>query len=108
MEIHSSSLATIPAGYKARHKNDETRLVNIVEKNIDSDKIDSHRQSVPNTENDTTKTKELQRLTDRINQQQNRPMNSRTSRAINSYVQENIKPLKNDRSELISGIDLFV
>jgi len=107
MEIHSSSLASIPSGYNARHKNDESRLIKIVEKNLQGQQNKSLILPPPVKIDETSQAYEFQDLTDKINQQQ-QPVNSRTSRALNSYIQENVKPLKKERSELISGIDYFI
>lgn len=107
MEIHSSSLASIPARYNAKNKNDESRLINIVEKNIDSPKKLSLTLPPPSGVDKAYESNDFLELTDKINQQ-GKPINSRTSRALNSYIQEDIKPLKDKRSELISSIDYFV
>jgi len=49
----------------------------------------------------------LQLISDDIEQQQKLPTNSRTAYAVNAYAQESSQTLKNQRSELVSGIDFF-
>ena len=104
MEIHSSSLAFIPAGNNATNKHDETR----VSKNIDT--VDSQKSLTlppPKQTESSFKAKDYQQLSEDIEKQQNRPTNYPTARALDVYTQQNIQPLKDQRSELISGIDIF-
>ena len=104
MEIHSSSLAFIPAGNNATNKHDETRL------SSNSNSVDSLKSlTLPPLEK-TEKSfnaKDFQQLSDDIEKQQNRPTNSSTVRALDAYTQQNTQSLKNQRSELITGINIF-
>ena len=103
MEIHSSSLALIPARNNATNKHDETRLSN-------NDRVDSQKSLILPPLQETEKNfnaKEFQQLSEDIEKQQNRPTNSHTAHALDVYTQQNTQLIKNQRSELISGIDLF-
>ena len=104
MEIHSSSLAFILPENNATNKHDETRLSN------KNDSVDSKKSLTLPPPKETEKSfnaKNFQQLSEDIEKQQNRPDNSPTARALDAYTQQNIQPLKNQRSELISGIDIF-
>lgn len=107
MKIHSSSLASIPARYKANNHN-ETQNPK-AKKNEDSLQDRSaielkHLQSPIQIKN-TLKQADLLHIATPL---QNFPVNSRSDQAINAYIQETNQPLKNHRSELITGIDIFV
>ncbi len=108
MEIHSSSLNSIPAGYKNNNKTDESRLSNIVEKNDYIHNQDSITRFPVKEVEKSFKSEDFLQLTNNIKHRQDQPTNSRTARALNSYIQENIEPLKNQRAALISNIDFFV
>lgn len=106
MEIHSSSLAFIPAGFNGKNRNDPSQLTN-------ADK-ESRKESLEaltsTTKPDDVKTNipKLQKISDDIEHQQKSPSNSRTARAVNAYIQESSESLKTQRAELISGLDFFV
>jgi len=106
MEIHSSSLAFIPAGFNGKNRHDSSQLSNAdKETRIESiEVLPSTTKAVEGKKN----IPQLQKISDDIEQQQKTPSNSRTARAVNAYIQENSEPLKTQRSELISGLDLFV
>lgn len=104
--VHSSSL-TIPARYTAKNKKDATEL-QLPPTNEAVQKQASLSLPSPQDIEDKLKKANLLQLTDTEEQLKNRPANARTARAINAYIQEDIKPLQNQRSELISGIDFFV
>ena len=104
MKIHSSSLAFIHAGNNGTNKQDESPLSN-------NGRVDSQKSLTLPPPKETEKSfnaTDFQQLSENIEKQQNRPTNSRTARALDVYTQQNIQPLKNQRSELISGIDIFV
>lgn len=100
MEIHSSSLASIPSGYQQKATNKEQ----------DTDKVISpapQSQLLLKEINKPFDTKSFQQLTTLIENQHTVPTNSRTARALDAYAQESIKPLKIQRSEFISNVDIF-
>ena len=105
MEIHSSSLAFITTGNNAnKNKPDETGLSN------NKDSVDSQKSLTLPPPNETEKSfnaNNFQQLSENIEKQQNRPTNSPAARALDVYTQQSIQPLKDQRSELISGIDIF-
>ncbi len=98
MEIHSSSLAYIPNGYQPKNT-----------KKQETESLQSEVQSLPlvNKIEKPSETESFRQLTTIIESQHTHPSNSRKARAVDAYVQESIKPLKAQRSELISNIDLF-
>ena len=107
MEIHSSSLASIPIGHSAKNRNDETQLPA-------NQKAKNSLQIQPPLSLPSPKAKvgdltvaDLSQLTDELEKQNNSTANTQNGRALNAYIQENIQPLKNQRSSLISGINLF-
>ncbi len=109
MKIHSSSLISVPAGYNnAKKNNDESRPINIIEKNNNSRSQESLTLFPAKNVDKSFKSKDFLQLTDNIQQLQDQPANARTARALNSYIQENIEPLKDQRSALITSIDFFV
>lgn len=105
MEIHSSSLTSIPVGYKGRNKHNQPQTRPNKENSID-DQRSSASQAV-NALDKKNSIAKLQLISDKIEQQQKTLTNSRTARAVNAYTQENSQILKDQRSELVSGIDLF-
>jgi hypothetical protein len=104
MEIHSSSLAFIPAGNNAAKKHDKT-LQSITNDNVESQK--NLTLPSPKETEQRFNAKNFHQLSEDIEKQQNRPANFRTARALDAYTQQNIQPLKNQRSELITGIDIL-
>jgi hypothetical protein len=107
MEIHSSSLASTPIGHNVKNRNDEVRLSS-------NSKVKDKTQiqpvlslPSPKTSKVNFKTTDLQQISAELENQKKSTTNPQNSRALNAYIQENIQPLKNQRSELISGIDLF-
>ncbi len=106
MKIHSSSLAFIPSGHKAANRNDQSQSLNSSKEN--STETSSLSSSLPvNAVYEKTNLPKVQLISDDIEQLQKTPPNSRTAYAVNAYIQENSQTLKNQRSELISGIDVF-
>jgi hypothetical protein len=104
MEIHSSSLAFIPAGNNATNKHGETPL------SSNNDSADSQKNLTlppPKATEKSFNAKDFRQLSENIEKQQNRPTNFRTAHALDAYTQQNIQPLKNQRSELITGIDIL-
>ncbi len=107
MEIHSSSLTRIPAGYIAKNKKDFTQPLQPAINKAVQEQAPLNLPSPQDIE-DKLKNANLLQLSGTEEHSTNRPPNSRTARAINAYIQEDIYPLQNQRSELISGIDFFV
>jgi hypothetical protein len=105
MEIHSSSLTRIPTGYIAKNKKDVTLVPTI---NTAVQEQAPLNLPSPQDIEDKLKNANLLQLTSNEEHPKNKPTDSRTARAINAYIQEDIYPLQNQRSELISGIDFFV
>lgn len=106
MEIHSSSLTFIPASHNAKERNDQSTATN----NNTEDKASTDSLSSPSYTNTVDKKIDaptIDLITNNIEQQRKVLSNSRTSSAINAYIQENAQSLKTERSELVSGIDLF-
>ena len=104
MEIHSSSLAFIPAGNNAAKQHDETRL------SSNNDSVESQKSlPLPPTKEieKSFNARDFHQLSEDIEKQQNRPTNFRTAHALVAYTQQSIQPLKNQRSELITGIDIL-
>ena len=104
MEIHSSSLAFIPARNNDANKHDNTNLSN------NTDRVDSQKNLILPPPKEAVKSfnaSDFQQLSEEIEKQQSRPTNPHTARALDVYTQQNTQPLKNQRSELISGIDFF-
>jgi hypothetical protein len=104
MKIHSSSLASIPARYKANNHNQvhNTRTQNDKDSLQDSFVL---TPLTPSQDRSTIKTVDLPPIS-KVFQQPS--INSRAHQALNAYIQETNQPLKNQRSEVISGIDFFV
>ena len=104
MEIHSSSLAFIPARNNSANKHDETHL------STKNDRVNNQKSLIhpplPETEK-RFNAKDFEQLSEDIEKHQNRPTNSRTARALDVYTEQNTQLIKNQRSELISGIDFF-
>lgn len=103
MEIHSSSLAYIPASYRSRDNNEQTAP----QQKNNSHPLHSLVSPLP-TVDKKIDAPTLELATRHIEQTAKVLSNPRTSHAVNAYIQESAQPLKNQRSELISGIDLFV
>ncbi len=99
MEIHSSSLALAPA--KTKHyelqQNKNTRN--------NSAKIDN--LVTPDIKQKASNVTDYHKISREIDKQQIALKQSNHSQAINAYIQENTQLLKNQRTELISGIDFF-
>lgn len=100
MEIHSSSLAFIPAGY---NKNNKSNANSALPKDKDTLPAPQRTQRVENN----FKAEDVKLLSDNIQKQEKTATNTRTSRALNAYIQENTQPLKDQRTELVSRIDVF-
>ncbi len=105
MKIHSSSLAYIPSGYKTANRNDQSQ-------SSDSRKEYSAETGPASSQMDNAAYENInlpmvQLISDDIEKQQKTLPNSRTAYAVNAYAQENSQTLKSQRSELISGIDIF-
>jgi len=104
MEIHSSSLAFIPAGNNAANQHDETRP----SKNKDRVETQKSLTLPPVTETEKHfNARDFHQLSEDIEKQQDRSPNLRIARALDAYAQQSIQPLKNQRSELITGIDIL-
>ena len=105
MKIHSSSLASIPARYKANNHNEaQNSKAKKNEDELQNSSPIEHRQPTIQVK-DKLKQVNLLNIAKPL---QNAPVNSRTHQALNAYIQETNQPLKNQRSELITGIDFFV
>lgn len=98
MEIHSSSLAFIPAGYNAKNKKDESQS------SVNKDSPQALTSLPPPKKvKDLSKITDFQELSNEIKKIDNKP----SKLAVNAYIQQNIEPLKNQRAELAPSIDLF-
>ncbi len=104
MKIHSSSLTIIPAGYSAKNRNDQSPSTNKDQETTPNSVSSSSLISTVDKEFDAPT---LDLITNNIEQQTKVLSNSRTAFAVNAYIQQNTQPLKAQRSELVSGIDLF-
>ena len=104
MEIHSSSLTFIPARYNTKNRNDQSPSTNIDQETTPSSVSSSSQMSTVDKKNDAPT---LELITNKIEQQRKVLSNSRTTHAVNAYIQQNEQPLKAQRSEFVSGIDLF-
>ncbi|NOR71151.1 MAG: hypothetical protein GQ532_15875 [Methylomarinum sp.] len=100
MEIHSSSLAFIPAGYKGNNKNNESSAL------PKEKEILVAPQKTSRVDNNF-KSEDVKLLSDNIEKQEKNSTNTLTARALNAYIQENTQPLKDQRTNLVSGIDFF-
>ncbi len=107
MEIHSSSLSFVARRLKANEFNDDQRFSNNNDSEATQNKTKLRLLSSAEIESDIN-SDDFKQLSVNINQQENLSTDPRSQRAINAYIQENIQPLKNQRSELISKIDFFV
>jgi len=107
MEIHSSSLAFIPAGFNGKNENDQPQTSNNRKENTTEISTVSSSQKI-RTVDEKNNLSKLQLISDDIEQQKKTPSNSRTANAVNAYIQESSQSLKSQRADLISGIDLFV
>jgi len=108
MEIHSSSLTFTPISHNVKNRNDEAQQLannSKVKDNIQNQPVLSLPS--PKTSKVDFKRTDLQQVSAELEKQKKSTTNSQNSRALNAYIQENIQPLKNQRTELISGIDLF-
>ena len=99
MKIHSSSLAYIPTGYQP--KNTKKQEVESIQA------LAPQSSLLPSKIEKPFEIKSFQQLSSTIESQPISSSNSRQARALNAYAQESIKPLKTQRSDLISNIDLF-
>jgi len=106
MKIHSSSLASIPARYKANNHNEaqNTRVKNNTDSPQDSSVLASAPQP-PIQDRNAIKAVDLPQASKVF---QHTSINSNAHQALNAYIQETNQPLKNQRSEIIAGIDFFV
>lgn len=107
MEIHSSSLSFQPAKPRVKNTNDHSQLSNKNLNNNDLQNKPALTLPSPKAIKNSLNTADLQQLSTELEKQNKTTSQSRTDRAVNAYIQENIQPLKNQRSQLISGIDTF-
>lgn len=105
MEIHSSSLSFIPTRIEAKKKNDNQQS------SPDEDRFKKPAPSTPQSLEKSTpmlKVADVELLSSDIESLKSPIKNVQPNRALNAYIQENIQPLKNQRSELVSRIDFYV
>jgi len=105
MEIHSSSLSSIPQGFNGKNRNDQSQVAITAKESSEGPEA---LTSTPKAVDVKANIPKLQKISDDLAQQHKTPTNSRTSRAVNAYIQESSESLKTQRSELMSGLDLFV
>jgi hypothetical protein len=105
MEIHSSSLSFVPNRVEAKKKNDNQQSTPSDDglKNPASNNPQSLEKSTP-----ILKVADVELLSNDIESLKSPIKNVQSNRALNAYIQENIQPLKNQRSELVSRIDFYV
>ncbi len=100
MEIHSSSLAFIPSGYTRNNNSNEEHVLSKNKKTLPAE------QPGKRVDNNF-KAEDIKLLSNKIEEQEKTVINTRITRALNAYTQENTQALKNQRTELVSGIDFF-
>ncbi|MCK4841480.1 MAG: hypothetical protein KAT04_06305 [Methylococcales bacterium] len=107
MKIHSSSLAFIPTGYSSADKKEHIQPVNNITKTGSENKQDVLIQNPAKELVQTSKTvdTDIVKLFEAIEKLTITPINSH---AVNAYILENIQPLKQQQSELLPRIDIFV
>ncbi len=104
MEIHSSSLAFVPNKPSANKRNDPSESLNSKQ---ETPSTGAASASTDNTRRQTDVV-QLQKISDELKQQNNSSTHTPNARAINAYQQESSLSLRNQRSQLVSSIDLFV
>ncbi len=108
MEIHSSSLAFVPNRYKTDNRNDQAQTPASRQHKQANIAVDGLSADVENNPLPEKNVPQLQKINDQLLKQINNSQNTRASRAITAYQQENSIALKSERQQLLSGIDLFV
>ncbi len=108
MEIHSSSLAFVPNRYKTDNRNDQAQTQASRQDSQADITVDGLSADVENNSLPEKNIPQLQKINDQLQEQNNNPQNTRATRAITAYQQENSIALKSERQQLLSGIDLFV
>ncbi|MCK5831735.1 MAG: hypothetical protein KAH20_15680 [Methylococcales bacterium] len=106
MEIHSSSLRFIPNRVEAKKTNDNQQLA----PSDDSLKtpVPISSQSLAISTN-SLNVNDIDLLSNDINSlKKNLFKNIHSNRALNAYIQENIQPLMNQRSELVTRVDFYI
>ncbi|MCF6203680.1 MAG: hypothetical protein L3J59_08435 [Methylococcaceae bacterium] len=105
MEIHSSSLAYIPKKIEAKKNNANKPFtpneVGLKEPALAKSQSKPHSTSISNISN-------IDAISNGINKRQPALLNTQSNRALNAYIQENIQPLKDQHSELVSRVDFYI
>ncbi len=105
MKIHSSSLASIPKKFEAK-KNSANNASLPSEVSL-KEPVSAKPQSMVNAKGIVT-VSDIDTIINGIKKTQTGSFNTQPNRAINAYIQENIQPLKNQRSELASKVDFYI
>ncbi len=105
MEIHSSSLASIPKKFEAK-KNSANKASLPSEVSL-KEPVSAKPQSKANTKG-TVNISDIDTISKGIKNRQTGSLNTQSNRALNAYIQENTQPLKDQRSELVSSVDFYI
>jgi len=105
MEIHSSSLAYVPKKVEAK-KNNVNKPSTPSEEGLKKP-VSAKPQSMVNAKG-IVNVSDIDTITNGIKKTQTGSFNTQPNRAINAYIQENIQPLKDQRSELVSKVDFYI
>ncbi len=105
MEIHSSSLAYIPKKIEAK-KNNANQPSTPNEDGLKKP-VSAKPQSMVNAKG-IVNVSDIDTISNGIKNRQTVSLNTQSNRALNAYIQENIQPLKEQRSELVSRVDFYI
>jgi hypothetical protein len=105
MEIHSSSLASIPKKFEA--KKNSANKASLPSKVSLKEPVSAEPQSKANAKG-TINVSDIDTISNGIKNKQTSLFNTQSNRALNAYIQENIQPLKDQRSELVSSVDFYI
>jgi hypothetical protein len=105
MEIHSSSLAYIPKKFEA--KKDNANKPSTPSEGDLKKTVSAKPQSMVNAKG-IVNVSDIDNISNGIKNIQTGSLNTQSNRALNAYIQENIQPLKEQRSELVSRVDFYI
>ncbi len=106
MEIHSSSLAYIPKKVEAKNNNISKPSAPDVEDSLKKS-VETKPESLANAKH-LINVSDIDSISSGIKNLKKGSFNTQSNRALDAYIQENIQPLKDQRSQLISRVDFYI
>ena len=109
MEIHSSSLSYNPTGLNPR-QNGQSNSAQDKQSELEAETATDKQQQPfqPTQVESILNSAGLLLLPEEPSNSQNNATNSRSQQAVNAYTSEVNQPLKDQRENLIVGIDIYV